>query len=84
MARYLLSAFSEAESMRPMSAARPANQKTFSASAPRFTTLLEIVRIVGEVTDDDREVVATVLHMLESGSIQLTGNFRNAHPDDLR
>ncbi|MBW2232452.1 MAG: hypothetical protein JRH17_18850, partial [Deltaproteobacteria bacterium] len=30
-----------------------------------------------EVTDDDREVVATVLHMLASGRVRLCGNFRD-------
>lgn len=67
-----------------MSAARPASQQTFTAVETRATTLLELVCVIGEVTDDDREVVATVLHMLESGRIRLTGNFRNALPDDLR
>ena len=45
----------------------------------RATTLLALVRAVSEVTRDDREVVATILHMLRSGEVQLCGNFRN-HP----
>jgi hypothetical protein len=40
-------------------------------------TLLELVEAIAEVTDDDREVVATVLHMLASGRVRLCGNFRN-------
>lgn len=44
---------------------------------PRTTTLLELVRSVGEVTEDDREVVATVLHMLRSGSVRLCGCMRD-------
>jgi hypothetical protein len=40
------------------------------------TTLLDLVRVVGEVTDDDREIVATVLHMLRSGRVRLSGSFR--------
>lgn len=51
--------------------------------APRDTTLLEVVRVLGEITDDEREIVATVLWMLESGSIRLTGNFRDAPIEDL-
>ncbi len=39
-------------------------------------TLLDLVRAVGEVTDDDREIVATVLHMLRSGRVRLSGSFR--------
>lgn len=41
------------------------------------TTLLELVRAVSETTDDDREVVKTILHMLRSGSVRLCGNFRD-------
>jgi len=39
-------------------------------------TLLELVQTVCEVTGNDREVVATVRHMLLSGSVKLSGNFR--------
>jgi len=45
-------------------------------AAPRQTTLLELVRAISEVTDDDREVVATVRHLLRSGQVVLCGNFR--------
>jgi hypothetical protein len=45
-------------------------------AAPHETTLLELVRAVSEVTPDDREVVATVLHLLGSGRVVLCGNFR--------
>ena len=48
-------------------------------SEAKVTTLLALVRAVGEVTRDDREVVATILHMLRSGEVRLCGNFRN-HP----
>ena len=49
----------------------------------RETTLLALVRAVGEVTRDDREVVATILHMLRSGEVRLCGNFRNAPIEDF-
>ena len=49
----------------------------------RVTTLLALVRAVGEVTRDDREVVATILHMLRSGEVRLCGNFRNAPIEDF-
>jgi hypothetical protein len=42
----------------------------------QVTTLLDLVRVIGEVTHDDREIVATVLHMLRSGRVRLSGNFR--------
>jgi hypothetical protein len=51
--------------------------------SPIQLTLLELVGAVSEVTKDDREVVATVLHMLRSGRIELAGNFRSAPIDDF-
>jgi len=43
------------------------------------TTLLDLVTCIGEVTRDDREVVATVVALVNSGRVRLTGNFRGAH-----
>ena len=43
---------------------------------PAETTLLDLVRAVSEQTEDDREVVATVLHLLRSGRVRLIGSFR--------
>jgi hypothetical protein len=40
------------------------------------TTLLELVTTLGELTDDDREVVTTVVELLRSGRVRLVGNFR--------
>ena len=42
---------------------------------PQHLTLLELVEAVSDVTDDEQEIVATVLHMLEAGSVKLVGNF---------
>ena len=58
-------------------------QPTAAACESRATTLLALVRAVSEVTSDDREVVATILHMLRSGEVRLCGNFRNAPVEDL-
>jgi hypothetical protein len=41
------------------------------------TTLLALVWSVGEVTSDDRTVVATVSALLRSGAVRLCGNFRD-------
>jgi len=54
-----------------------------AAREARVTTLLALVRAVSEVTRDDREVVATILHMLRSGEVRLCGNFRNAPIEDF-
>ena len=48
------------------------------------TTLLELVGALSEVTCDDREVVATVQHLLETGRVRLTGNFRSYPPETFR
>ena len=40
-------------------------------------TLWELVWAVSQVADNEREVIATVAHMLESGSVTLVGNFRD-------
>jgi hypothetical protein len=44
---------------------------------PVVVTLLELIETVGEITEDDEEVVATVIHMLRSGTVLLGGNFRS-------
>ena len=35
-------------------------------------TLSDVVTAVGEVTEDEREVIAVLLHMLRSGSVRLS------------
>jgi hypothetical protein len=54
-----------------------------TSETPRVTTLLELVRVLGEITDDDREIVATVLSLLRSGKVQLCGNFRGSGSEDF-
>jgi hypothetical protein len=41
-------------------------------------TLLELVQVLNEVTDNDREVVATAISLVNSGRVRLCGNFANA------
>ena len=45
------------------------------------TTLLELIEVIAEDTDDDREIVATVLHMLRAGRVRLIGSFRDRRID---
>ena len=42
------------------------------------TTLLALVQAVADVADNEREVVATVVSLLRSGRVRLTGTFRDA------
>jgi hypothetical protein len=47
------------------------------------TTLLELVRAVSESTEDDAEVVSTIVHMLRTGRVELCGTFRNEPIDSF-
>ena len=47
-------------------------------------TLLEVVQAICDETNDDREVVETVRHLLNSGRVRLCGNFRYAAPSIFR
>ena len=55
----------------------------FQEPEPKSLTLLELVGSVCDVTDNDDEVVATVLHLLRSGRVRLCGNFRGSSSDEL-
>jgi hypothetical protein len=61
--------------------------QTQTRTTPRFrtqTTLLELVAAVSEVAENEAELVATVLELLESGRARLTGNFRDIPIDVFR
>ena len=45
--------------------------------APKIT-MLELIELVSEITESENEVVATVVHMVNSGMVELCGNFRGA------
>lgn len=51
-------------------------QPEMETSVPEVT-LWELIWAVSEVADDEREVVATVAHMLTSGSVRVIGDIRN-------
>jgi hypothetical protein len=54
------------------------------APEPRKLTLLNLVQGLCDVSDDDREVVATVCHLLSTGQVRLCGNFRGAEAEIVR
>ncbi len=60
-----------------MSASAAAEFVTHVESEVPEVTLWELIWAVTEVADDEREVVATVAHMLASGSVRVVG-----HPRD--
>ena len=38
----------------------------------RALTLLDVIQAVSEVADNDREVIATVVHLINSGRVRLS------------
>lgn len=44
----------------------------------RKTTLLNLVQTVSDYATSDAEVVATVVYLINSGKVQLCGNFAGA------
>jgi len=45
------------------------------------STLLELVEAVSDYAETDAETVATVVHLVNSGQVQLCGNFSGARFD---
>ncbi len=45
------------------------------------TTLLELVTVVSDNVATEAELVATVVHLVNSGAVRLCGNFRGARFD---
>jgi hypothetical protein len=45
---------------------------------PIVCTLLELLQAINSVTKDEREVVATVVYLVNSGRVLLRGNFAGA------
>jgi hypothetical protein len=41
-------------------------------------TLLDLIEAVAEVTDSEAEQVSVVAHLVNSGRVRLSGNFRGA------
>jgi hypothetical protein len=54
-----------------------------SSLPPVRTTLLELVSALSEITESEEETVTTVLALLDSGEVQLIGNFRNDRLESL-
>ncbi len=45
------------------------------------TTLLELVTALNDACDTEDEVVATIVHLVNSGAVRLCGIFRGARID---
>lgn len=54
----------------------PRTRHAETPPAPLQTTLLDLVVRLGETTESEEETVLAALALLDSGRVQLTGNFR--------
>lgn len=50
---------------------------------PLPLTLLELVSAVDEVSQSENELLGTVVYMLKSGRVRLSGSFRDVAIDDF-
>ena len=41
-------------------------------------TMLDVINAVADVTDTEAELIATVVHLVNSGQVRLCGNFAGA------
>ncbi len=57
--------------------------QTGPVDEPRPVTLLELIDAVSEVSETEQEVLATVMDMLNSGRVRLSGNFRDTPVEKL-
>ena len=67
-----------------MGVAASARNAAARYSEKQAVTLLELVTAVTEVTSDEREMLATVLHLLQSGRVELCGTFRDEPIDSWK
>ncbi len=49
--------------------------ETSCVAEPEEVSLLDLVDAVAEFSDSEKEVVATVMHMLRSGRVQIRGSY---------
>ena len=68
----------------PSTTDHPRRHSLPGANARVSTTLLDLVRVLSEITDDENEIVATAIHMLRTGSVRVTGSFRDTPVNRFR
>ena len=53
----------------------------FEEVQPIEVTLIELVMVLAELTEDEAEIFATVDHMIESGSVRITPTLQAGLPE---
>ncbi len=53
----------------------------FEEVQPVEVTLVELVMVLAELTEDETEIFATVDHMIESGSVRITPTLQARMPE---
>jgi len=51
--------------------------ETNPSDEPQPLTLLELIEAVSDVSETEQETLATVIYMLNSGRVRLSGSFRD-------
>ena len=75
-----------AEPIRPISVEHAPMVHAIETSPdvePLPLTLLELVTAVDEVSESEKELVGTVVYMLRSGRVRLSGSFRDIAVDEF-
>jgi hypothetical protein len=50
---------------------KPVAQETVPMARTRELTLLDVIRAVSEVAENDQEIIVTVVHLISSGQVRL-------------
>ena len=51
---------------------QPAGQESIPMATRNDLTLLDVIQAVSEVAENDREIIATMVHLIDSGQVRLS------------
>jgi hypothetical protein len=69
---YVLSFTEESMSNMEPNDRNPAGEESIPMAASQDLTLLDVIQAVSEVAENDREIIATVAHLISSGQVRLS------------
>jgi hypothetical protein len=56
----------------PLESRQPAGQESIPMATCNDLTLLDVIQAVSEVAENDREIIATMVHLINSGQVRLS------------